>query len=70
MNQERPTCGDCARLDRAAGRCSGHDRPEQVDGAPCVLFLEPGTRAARDAMRTSAELLADLKRRHPSGVLK
>jgi hypothetical protein len=70
MKGERQPCGACARFDPAAGFCSGHDRPEQPDGQPCPLFLERGSREAREAMRTSAELLADLRRRHPSGVLK
>lgn len=70
MKGERQPCGACARFDTAAGFCSGHDRSEQPDGQPCPLFLERGSREAREAMRTSAELLADLKRRHPSGALK
>lgn len=70
MNLDRLPCGDCARFDSAAGFCSGHDRPEKPDGQPCPLFLERGSREAREAMRTSADLLADLKRRHPSGAVK
>jgi len=68
MNLERLPCGDCASFDTAAGFCSGHDRPEKPDGQPCPLFLERGSRAARDAARTSAELLVDLKRRYPTSV--
>jgi hypothetical protein len=70
MNREPIPCGDCARFDTAAAFCSGHDRPEKSDSLPCPLFLARGSREARESGRTSADLLADLKRRHPSGALK
>jgi hypothetical protein len=58
----------CFEFDAAAHHCRGHDRPQQPYGQPCVLFLERGSTADRLAVRSSADMLADLKRRHPESL--
>lgn len=72
MNRERPPCGACAKFIPAkagSGDCTGFDRPAQADDAPCVLFVQQGSREARVAAKNSQELLAELQRRYPTETI-
>jgi len=64
MTRDHPPCAACARF--KAAHCDGFDRPAQADDAPCVLFVEQGSRAAR--AKSSREVLAELQRRHPETI--
>lgn len=71
MTREHPPCGACAKFVPAkagTGDCTGFDRPAQADDAPCVLFVQQGSREARVAAKSSQELLAELQRRHPETI--
>jgi hypothetical protein len=66
MTREHPPCSACARF--TPGHCAGFDRPAKEDDAPCVLFVERGSRADRLLAKNDRELLAEQQRRHPETI--
>ncbi len=71
MNREPQPCSACSKFVPAkagSGHCTGFDRPAQEDDAPCVLFVQQGSREARVGAKNSQELLAELQRRHPETI--
>lgn len=79
MNRELEPCGKCARFlpdaalrkdEDGPGYCEGYERPAHSADVvqPCVLSMPIGSRAHRRAARSDAEMLAELRRRHPETI--
>jgi hypothetical protein len=72
MNRDHDPCRCCARFlptggqklhEDGPGLCEVDAQPRHSTDHPCPLYLERGSREARLAARSSAEVLAELQRR-------
>jgi len=77
MNHAHDPCRCCARFlptggqklhEDGPGRCEGEEREAHSTDHPCPLYLERGSKAARLLAKSSRELLAELRRRHPETI--
>jgi len=78
MNRDHDPCRACGRFlidasvrrnEEGPGHCEGFDRPAHSTDAPCVLFVERGSREARALAKSSREVLAELQGRDSKPAL-
>jgi len=77
MNRIHDPCRCCARFlptggqklhEDGPGLCEGNERPAHSTDHPCPLYLERGSKRARELAKSSRETLAELQRRHPETI--